>query len=38
LGHLKDHSARSPLMSALSDTEPAVRRAATQSLANLGVE
>jgi HEAT repeat protein len=38
LGPLRDHTARSPLMSALSDSDPAVRRAASESLANLGVE
>jgi HEAT repeat protein len=38
LGQLRDYSARPPLMSALSDTDPAVRHAATESLANLGVE
>jgi HEAT repeat protein len=38
LGQLRDHQARSPLMSALSDTDPLVRHAATEALANLGVE
>ena len=38
LGQLRDPQARSPLMSALSDTDPLVRIAATEGLANLGVE
>jgi HEAT repeat protein len=38
LGQLRDPQARSPLMSALSDTDPLVRSAATEGLANLGVE
>jgi HEAT repeat protein len=38
LGQLRDRQARSPLMSALSDTDPVIRLAATEALANLGVE
>ena len=38
LGRIRDNGARAPLMSALSDTDTAVRRVASEALANLGVE
>jgi HEAT repeat protein len=38
LGQLRDQQARSPLMTALSDTDALVRHAATEALLNLGVE
>ena len=38
LGRLGDARARSPLMTALTDLDQAVRRAATEALASLGVE
>lgn len=38
LGQIRDQQARSPLMTALSDTDALVRHAATEALLNLGVE
>jgi len=38
LGRLRDARARSPLMTALTDVDKAVRLAAAQALADLGVE
>ncbi len=38
LGQTRDPQGRSPLMTALSDTDALVRHAATEALLNLGLE